>query len=118
MTKEQYEFLIKLPADSKIDTDLSTKDRTLIYGYTCDRQTFHVYIKNKKIHIVQYDYHGNSIIEFPVFSAIGCIPNKRIYPEACDYGFCCFLHNEGVTLPFTTYNEERPQQTFYGRILE
>lgn len=37
MTKEQYEFLIKLPADSKIDTDLSTKDRTLIYGYTCDR---------------------------------------------------------------------------------
>lgn len=117
MTKEQYEFLIKLPADSKIDTDLSTEDRTLIYGYTCDRETFHVYIKDEKVHIVRYKYKGD-LTELPVFSAARCVPNKRIYPETCDYEFCCFLHNEGVTLPFTTYNEERPQQTFYGRILE
>lgn len=23
------------------------KDRTLLYGYTCDRKTFHVYLKDK-----------------------------------------------------------------------
>ena len=28
------------------------KDRTLLYGYTCDRKTFHVYLKDKEIHTV------------------------------------------------------------------
>ena len=28
---------------------LNTKDRTLLYGYTCTRETFHVYLKNNEI---------------------------------------------------------------------
>ena len=28
------------------------QDRTLLYGYTCDRETWHVYLKKGNIHTV------------------------------------------------------------------
>ena len=30
-------------------------NRTLLYGYTCERETFHVYIKDQKIYTVVYN---------------------------------------------------------------
>lgn len=52
MNKEEYGYIIdlQLKGVSPVDVyDLDNKnDRTLLYGYTCDRDTFHVYIKDMK----------------------------------------------------------------------
>ena len=50
MNKSEFEQLKKIkdlpePIISG-DTLTRKKDRTLLYGYTCDRRTFHVYIKD------------------------------------------------------------------------
>jgi hypothetical protein len=46
------------------------------------------------------------------------VPNKRLYPETCDYEFCRLLVQRNQALPFTTYNETRSQERFYGRRAE
>lgn len=38
------------------DNLYNERDRTLLYGYTCDRKTFHVYLKYNEtiqLHIIQ-----------------------------------------------------------------
>lgn len=100
------------------------KDRTLLYGYTCARSTFHVYLKDMKIHTVIYnvDYTEDepkpfNMREIEISDNEDFIPNKRLYPAACDYEFSMLLGRvTGKSLPFTTY-EERPEQQYYGFIL-
>lgn len=77
-------------------------DRTLLYGYTCDRKTFHVYLKDKEIHTVFYDISYEEkdpnpikMAEVHVMSNRDYIPDKRLYPEACDYQFCKLLLASG-----------------------
>jgi hypothetical protein len=93
--------------------------KTLLYGYDCDRNTWHVY-QNATGEIFLYIYKGLSfsrtgeVLELTPIKelcvtneGIGSyeelIPNKRLYPQYCDYTFCSFLKREGVHLPFTTY---------------
>ena len=33
------------------------------------------------------------------------VPDKRLYPEKCDYHFCKLLKEKGIDLPFTTFSE-------------
>lgn len=59
MTKDQMQMLdnmekIKERIICGKDMTPHLKDRTLLYGYTCDRETFHVYMKNQNIHVVIY----------------------------------------------------------------
>ena len=129
MTKEQFNVLTK-PDDLIIREHMyGTKDRTLLYGYTCDRETFHVYQKDYKIHVVIYKTkHSESdgvIKEIPVNmrevqikSNYDYVPDKRLYPETCDYLFSQRLKERGINLPFTFYNEDRPKQKFYGFTLD
>ena len=54
MTKDQMQMLdnmekIKEHIICGKDMTPHLKDRTLLYGYTCDRETFHVYMKNQNI---------------------------------------------------------------------
>ena len=130
MTKTELELIenIDKTKDKPIcadDLKPFLKDRTLLYGYTCDRRTFHVYIKGMKIYTVIYDndYSGDkikpkNIKEISVKSNYDYIPDKRLYPETCDYQFCKLLKNYDINLPFTGFNEERPVQDFYGFTLE
>lgn len=97
------------------------KNRTLLYGYTCDRATFHVYLKDEKIHIVVYfnDYSSGVVKPKDMFEVIATsnkdfVPDKRLYPEACDYHFCKLLKLRNIHLPFTTWNENRAEQDYYG----
>lgn len=101
------------------------KDRTLLYGYTCDRKTFHVYLKDKEIHTVLYDISHDeknpkpiNMTEVHVMSNRDYIPDKRLYPEACDYHFCKLLKHANVNLPFTSYDKGRETKKYYGFILE
>ncbi|WP_373261931.1 hypothetical protein [Hungatella hathewayi] len=103
--------------------DLNNKqDRTLLYGYTCNRATWHVYLKNGDIHIVVY--RNSAFREIPVGlkevrvkANQDYIPDKRLYPAACDYEFCRLLKEAGCHLPFTNF-EDREQIQFHGYITE
>lgn len=130
MTEKELELILytdkkKEEVLEAMDLKPQLKDRTLLYGYTCERKTFHVYLKNMKIHVVVYnvDYSGNkprpvNMREIEVHSNQDYIPDKRLYPETCDYRFCKLLKRYGLWLPFTTYDEKRPKCTFYGYTLE
>lgn len=129
MKKNQFDELknSETTKDSVISVnDLSCdKDRTLIYGYTCERETFHVYIKNKEIHVVIYktDYEQNkakNMREMSVTSNWSYVPDKRLYPERCDYDFCQLLIRKNISLPFTSWDEQEKSfvtEGFYGYIL-
>ena len=106
-------------------------NKTLLYGYTCERETFHVYIKNEEIHTVIYNTEYSrgkatpkNMRELTIKSNHDYVPDKRLYPERCDYNFCKLLKEKGVYLPFTTWSEpvvvdlEDPRYPYYGFTLE
>ena len=126
MKKEEFEKLSEIKKSENLITvkDLVNKqDRTLLYGYTWSRETFHVYLKNLEIHtiIYQMDYITHKPInmrEILVDSNYKYIPDKRLYPETCDYEFSKLLKENGEALPFTCFNEDREVSDFYGYTLE
>ena len=102
-------------------------NKTLLYGYTCERETFHVYIKDEKIYVVVYDVDYSSkdnikpknMRQIEVTSNHDYVPDKRLYPERCDYSFCRLLKAKGVDLPFTGWTDNiDSNREYYGFILE
>lgn len=130
MTKSELELLNVVGEDkerpiSVLDLDPFLKDRTLLYGYTCNRDTFHVYIKAKKIHVIVYqnDYSQENVKpknvrEIHVTSNRNYVPDKRLYPERCDYRFCEMLMRRDIKLPFTAWTDDVEKKDFYGFTLE
>jgi hypothetical protein len=125
LTIEQYQSLLETDSYSKpyfsvaVMSDMSP--RTLAYGYTCDRDTFHVYLDEQGlINRFLYRFDGTIISHsaqkgFPVDELV---PNKRLYPEACDFEFCKkILPFLEYGLPFTSYNENRDIKQYHGKIL-
>jgi hypothetical protein len=119
MNEIQLSSLRETPEEIK---NFSLKDlknqseRTLIYGYTVKRETFHIYIKEHEIHKYIYDYEENLILyKSGRFQSHEFIPSKRIYPSASDFEFCEFLIKLGCSLPFTTM-EDRPAKQYHGEI--
>lgn len=96
--------------------DLEDKsDRTLLYGYTCDRYTWHVYVENQEIITLFYGF--GEMKEVYVSEDRYYVPDKRLYPECCDFEFCALLKERGVHLPFTTFNEDREYSQYYGKLI-
>lgn len=117
MNKEEFISLNNYNKSITID-DLNDKsDRTLLYGYDFDRETFHVYIKDREIVSVSYYLDEEPKLTYISFSKDNYLPVKRIYPEASDYEFCKLLKERGYELPFLPFNGEREEKQFYGRIL-
>lgn len=90
--------------------EISGPDRTLLYGYNVDRETYHVYLQDGKIHgLIYLDAGGPVPLHYYAArvwdNAADLVPNKRLYPDACDYEFCLLLKQRGIYLPFTTYRE-------------
>lgn len=56
--------------------------------------------------------------EISVNSNADYLPDKRLYPEACDFRFCEMLKKLGYELRFASWNDERPVSKFYGFTLE
>lgn len=127
MTKEEFESLTNRNSNAIISVDdLKNKEnRTLIYGYTLDRSTHHVYLKDGRIYCCVYD---DDIIKREVVWNDDYVPDKRIYPARSDYEFCLLLKLAGVYLPFTNFNEmeidvykdedEDEEYYYHGRILK
>ena len=119
MTIEQYTELSN-PAINGIITvgNLNNKsERTLLYGYTCNRDTWHVYIKDNNIITVMYEYNKPPV-EVKVDSNFGFVPDKRLYPARCDFEFCSLLRQLEVYLPFTTFEYvDLNSDGYYGETL-
>lgn len=143
MKKEWFDRLIEIDKANEAVIGIQELrpyiyNRTLLYGYTCERETFHVYVKDQKIYVIVYkiDYplshekeHGIfmrgdprpiNMRQIEVKSNCDYIPDKRLYPERCDYHFCRALKERGIELPFTSWGEEiKPNEMgYYGFILE
>lgn len=95
---------------------------TLLYGYNLDRKTVHVYAKDGQVHRVVYDFDGILFgyknADTPGLVLSDLVPDKRLYPGACDAAFCSQLMQSGVTLPFTTFEALNPDTLFYGKTKE
>jgi len=118
MRKEWFEKLSEI--DKANETIIGIQElrpyiynRTLLYGYTCERETFHVYLKDQKTYTVVYktDYSRGAPMpknmrQIEVNSNRDFVPDKRLYPERCDYHFCRALKERGIDLPFTHWSEE------------
>ena len=99
--------------------DLVNKtNRTLLYGYTCERETAHVYLEDGVIHSVVYSYQDEILAhttqhqmknnqQYSIF--------KRVYPAASDAEFAKLLKLAGVFVPYTTFDTRVPQ-AFYGLV--
>lgn len=117
MTKNEMTNIIKWTPRQFDDLitakDLKNKsDRTLLYGYDCDRNTWHTYIKNRKIHTII----GSN--EVNIDNNFDYIPNKRLYAQCCDYEFCSMLADLNVNMAFTNYGESSQNDNgYYGAIL-
>ena len=140
MDRNQFEALcaptqterrsIRLDA-SAYSSDVQGSPRTLLYGFTCDRATHHVF-QDEFGHVHLYVYRNNyQAPETPlrqvdvsgegVGSLEEIVPDKRLYPQHCDYDFCRYLKKQGIHLSFTTWEEqrtdpERQGDTFHGRV--
>lgn len=94
------------------------EDRTLLYGYTTERATFHVYLRDRVIYKKIYGLADCAweCREDDIEIDEHYVPNKRLYPEACDFEFCKLLRQRGVSLPFTTWSDTREKKQFYGEL--
>jgi hypothetical protein len=124
MTKGQFEIVETWGDESRNEKfieaalqSMSDKtDRTLIWGYTLNRDSFHVYLKNRNIYKVIYEYRQEPE-QYPINSVYDVLPNKRAYPEACDFEFCRFIKSLGVEISFTTFDDKREVKKYHGEIL-
>lgn len=95
------------------------QDRTLLWGYTCERDSLHVYLKDGLLHRVLYKFPDKLIIatsgESLPCSAMA--PDKRAYPAACDEQFAQLMVEKNQYVSYTTF-DERPDIPFHGKLLE
>lgn len=122
MTKDEYAALCRPipPAPACVHvTDLEDQTpRTLLYGYTCERDTFHVYLgQDGLLHKVVYGYDKLLLAHAQGTCLLmqDCVPDKRVYPHASDMAFCVLLARAGIAVPYTTFRDDEPQQ-FYGEL--
>jgi len=101
--------------------------RTLAYGYTCERDSFHVYIQDGAINKVVYRFAEPASVliehkhEREGLLLTECVPDKRLYPELCDFAFCALLKARGVEMSFTTWKDRTPTELgrrYHGQLLE
>lgn len=120
MKRNEYIQLMNIEEDVDIITvnHLKNKfDRTLLYGYDCDRNTYHVYLKDENIYVVRYN-SCNILTRLKVSSNEDYVPNKRVYPQYSDFEFCKLLIEKDIYIPFLEYNEpSKDIDVFAGEVL-
>lgn len=96
-----------------------TQDRTLMYGYTFERETVHVYLKGGLIHKAVYAHPDKLVFSTSGESAscVSLVPEKRAYPAACDAQFAQLMLDKNQYVPYTTFVEREDIQ-FHGKLIE
>lgn len=121
MTPEQLEELRSVSEEQpKIHIGLlnDLSNRTLLWGYTCDRADWHVYIRYREIHL--YSYGGSEKVDNHIcqeeYLPRDLVPDKRLYANACDFEFCKLLKTLGANLTFSAYSAGCEPSQYYGKI--
>ena len=117
MKKEEYELLKKPRKPFSVDMLKNKEDRTLLYGYTLERDTWHVYLKDGEIIKVIYGYEGKPV-RFEIKDIYDLRVDKRLYPARCDFEICKIMKEYDIDLPFTGFEEVLLNGKYYGEILE
>lgn len=131
MNKTEYDqYMTCKPAAApmlSID-DIGHTERTLAYGYTCDRETWHAYVKGSELHVVVYRNNYNDQTKPPAIVSYThgrelpietLRPDKRVYPHATDVAFAHLMRNRQMPLPFARFDENAnvdSNATFIGHI--
>lgn len=124
MNREEFEKLDRSEAPRLIGVGdlLDRSDRTLLYGYTVERVSWHVYLLGGEIHLFVWD--GKRTVFFdaePSWVAERLVPNKRVYPESTDKQFAELLFAAGAPMTFSRWSDERAERvrdlTFHGPVL-
>lgn len=110
MDKNEYDDFQRFPKNKLISIGRlgEREERTLLYGYTCDRKSWHVYIKNGQIHLTVA--LGDKILSHSgrhAWRATDLVPDKRAYPESTDHVFALLMKDAGVEITFTAFSENR-----------
>lgn len=124
MDQNQYEEL--RAADASVYTmrahSFLGADRTLLLGYTVDRDTWHVYLKDDQIHLLVYTYQ-EEVLRYeanPEWEASRLVPDKRVYPESTDAVFAWRMQQHGLEVPYTKFDPDRWERyrhmTFHGQL--
>jgi hypothetical protein len=109
MTADEFTELIKDRDQEPLVyvSDFDGPDRTLLFGYTCDRTTFHVYLRDGLIW--RLEYHATSLMPLhhasaDSFRAVDLVPNKRVYAEATDFQMAQRLQALGVPVAYREFS--------------
>ena len=92
------------------------ENRTLVYGYDVDRNSFHAYLHEGKLYVRTYS-RGDQVISDaagPALPATILRPNKRVYPQYTDGDFARIMRDLDFPLPFTTWSEPKREGPYYG----
>ena len=120
MLLHEFESLKKVKQDKPtiitIEDLINRDDRTLLYGFTFNKDTWHVYLKNNEIYTVVYEFNGRPQ-PIEVRTNEDYIPDKRLYPERCDFEFCNLLKQKGFELPFYQWKDNVDFKIYYGEIV-
>lgn len=121
MTHDEFTQLEATRCTISIDQLMDKSPRTLLWGHTTDKRSWHVYIDNGLIRLYIYGGWGANEETGMLTSSTDwrphdLVPDKRLYPEACDFEFCRLLTQCGVSLPFGVFNPKRPPQQYHGSI--
>jgi hypothetical protein len=112
MNRNQFERMTGANQRQTISARMLPVDKTLLVGYTCARETFHVYSWNGVLHVVTLN--GSDIVISHLASATlrpeQLVPDKRVYAEYTDYRLANMLKDKGIELPYTTWDDKRYQR--------
>lgn len=112
MTPSEYQKLQTATASNPTtlaDELVDRTPRTLLYGYDVARNTWHVYLDAAGV-LHKVVYLSDALLlshEAGRLPDASLIPDKRLYPQYCDFEACLLLQRAGVSLPFTTWSDPR-----------
>jgi hypothetical protein len=113
VNREDFEDFQQKRSEPRISaSSFDYKRGTLLYGYTCDRDIFHVYLDAGYIHRLIYREERNTLIEveydwFTAWDAHRLVPDKRAYPESTDLLMATLLRDAGVDVAYLPFDEKR-----------
>lgn len=127
MQLDEYEQLLSIrnkPRTLSVH-EVPGPERTLAYGFTSDKDTWHCYLHGANIHVLVYGRSANSAVSHrasPMWNVAELAPDKRVYPESVDAGFARLLLERGQDLPYTRFDEKRyarvAELTFHGAVYD
>lgn len=124
MNREEFENLDRSEAPRLVGVGdlLNRSDRTLLYGYDVDRNSWHVYLLGGEIHLLVRGQRNTIFFDAePSWVAEQLVPNKRVYPESTDKQFAELLFDRGAPMTFSRWSDERAERVrdlaFHGPVL-